>query len=58
MNAQDGGQLNRGGGSVFNKTNKSHVDAIGEQQGSSLCNSNCIPMNIVDQSVVPVNSDN
>ena len=45
--AQDGSQPNSGGGCVFNSIDNNLVYLVGEEQDSSLCNSNCVPVNIV-----------
>ena len=56
QDAQDGSQPNSGGGCVLNSIDNDLVYLVGEKQGSSLCNSNCVPVNIVDQNFPVVDS--
>ena len=54
--AQDGSQPNSGGGCVLNSIDNDLVYLVGEKQGSSPCNSNCVPVNLVDQNFPVVDS--
>ena len=56
QDAQDGSHPNSGGGCVLNSIDNDLVCLVGEKQGSSLCNSNYVPVNSVDQNFPVIDS--
>ena len=56
QNAQDGSQPNNGGGCVLDNIDNDLAYLVGEKQGLSLCNSNCVPVNIVNHNFSVINS--